>query len=88
MAVLIPLLFAKYWCEIELPLLSKEEHPKPLQLSDMGMGKAFSYSYDGTNRGEAIVNKAMYIVYNEEAEAFTDLVEKFDRWHGALQKGN
>lgn len=54
------------------------------------MGKAFSYSYDGTNRGEAIVNKAMYmyIVYNEEAEAFTDLVEKFDRWHGALQKGN
>lgn len=86
MAVLIPLLFAKYWCEIELPLLSKKEHPKPLQLSDMG--KAFSYSYDGTNRGEAIVNKAMYIVYNEEAEAFTDLVEKFDRWHGALQKGN
>lgn len=52
------------------------------------MGKAFSYSYDGTNRGEAIVNKTMYIVYNEEAEAFTDLVEKFDRWHGALQKGN
>lgn len=40
------------------------------------MGKAFSYFYDGTNRGEAIVNKAMYIVYNEEAEAFTDLVEK------------
>lgn len=52
------------------------------------MGKAFSYSYDGTNRGKAIVNKAMYIVYNEETEAFTDLVEKFDRWHGALQKGN
>lgn len=51
-------------------------------------GQGFSYSYDGTNRGEAIVNKAMYIVYNEEAEAFTDLVEKFDRWHGALQKGN
>lgn len=43
------------------------------------MDKAFSYSYDGTNRGKAIVNKAMYIVYNEEAEAFTDLVEKFDR---------
>lgn len=51
------------------------------------MGKMFSYSYDGTNRGEAIVNKAMYI-YNKVAKALTDLVKKFDRWHGTLQEGN
>lgn len=51
------------------------------------MGKTFSYSYDGTDRGEAIVNKDMYI-YNKVAKALTDLVKKFDGWHGTLQKGN
>lgn len=44
------------------------------------MGKTFSYSYDGTDRGEAIVNKDMYIyMYNKVAKALTDLVKKFDR---------
>lgn len=43
------------------------------------MGKVFLYFYDGINRGEVIVNKVMYIVYNEEVEVFIDLVEKFDR---------
>lgn len=82
-------LFANYWCEIESPLTKSQEHPKPLKfryhISDMG--KTFSYSYDGTDRGEAIVNKDMYI-YNKVAKALTDLVKKFDRWHGTLQKGN
>lgn len=43
------------------------------------MGKVFLYFYDGINRGKVIVNKVMYIVYNEEVEVFIDLVEKFDR---------
>lgn len=43
------------------------------------MDKVFLYFYDGINRGEVIVNKVMYIVYNEEVEVFIDLVEKFDR---------
>lgn len=48
------------------------------------MDKAFLYFYDGINRGKVIVNKVMYIVYNEEVEVFIDLVEKFDRWYGVF----